>query len=295
MRFLSSETLFDYSKCLDVPSTPTPNVSEANGTVAQKQMAKFTKSFRNSGGKGAWCTFSKPGWSALPLGAVKALGSDASTDQRSGKATKRPGCREVGTSTRNKKSWISRIGFWLRHLFLLADLYHLNCTSGGRLVQWFHDVPCMFGHVNWVRSRLAKLEGQTTGMLPVANLRAMWGSHKVRPLEPPPRCRGHSPGSRADCRSQGSSSACKHIASVCTKAMVMEELDMPNLTSKTEKGENPKTPPKRTPKRTQLWTQSCGFFFSWLGGFPSCKPWIFKHMPCTSLTKHSIVRLTTWI
>ena len=71
------------------------------------------------------------------------------------------------------------------------------------------------GHVNWARSRLAKLEGQTTGMLPVANLCAMWGSHKVRPSERPPRCRGHSPGSRADCRSQGSSSACKHIASVC--------------------------------------------------------------------------------
>ena len=121
LRFLSwSETLFDYSKCLDVPSTPTPNVSEANGTVAQKQMAKFTKSFRNSGGKGAWCAFSKPVWSALLLLAVKALGSDASTDQRSGKATKRPGCREVGTSTRNKKSWISRIGFWLRHLFPLC-------------------------------------------------------------------------------------------------------------------------------------------------------------------------------
>lgn len=84
------------------PQPPTPNVSEANGTVAQKQMAKFTKSFRNSGGKGAWCAFSKPVWSALLLLAVKALGSDASTDQRSGKATKRPGCREVGTSTLQK-------------------------------------------------------------------------------------------------------------------------------------------------------------------------------------------------
>ena len=44
-----------------------------------------------------------------------------------------------------KKSWISRIGFCLRHLFLLADLYHLNCTSGGGVgTGGSNDVPCMF-------------------------------------------------------------------------------------------------------------------------------------------------------
>lgn len=151
LRFLSSETLFDNSKCLDgVLSTPTPNLSEANGTVAQKQMAKFTKSFRNSGGKGAWCTFSKPVVSALLLLAVKALGSDASTDQRSGKATKRPGCREVGTSSHRhlKKSWISRIGFWLRHLFPLCWSLPPKLHIRGRVVQWFHDVPCQLGEIS---------------------------------------------------------------------------------------------------------------------------------------------------
>lgn len=281
------------------PQPPTPNVSEANGTVAQKQMAKFTKSFRNSGGKGAWCAFSKPVWSALLLLAVKALGSDASTDQRSGKATKRPGCREVGTSTRIKKSWISRIGFWVATPFPLGwslpPKLHIRGEGWYSGSMMFH---VCFGHVNWARSRLAQLEGQTTGMLPVANLRAMWGSHKVRPLEPPPRCRGHSPGSRVDCRSQGSSSACKHIASVGKKHRFRNgdgRVGHAKPFRKTEKGENPKTPPKRNTEKKQQQPKVVDFSSHDLRCFPSCKPWIFKHMPCTSLTKHSIVRLTTWI